>query len=1107
MYRRVMSGSVLFVLVCGLCVWSVWPPVAKIKLGLDLKGGTLLVYRLDLSSIQMGDQSSVADEVKKVVYQRLDKYGLKEIEVRRVGHDRIQVAIPSVSPDEIKALKDQISKAGNLTLHLADDEFVAKPPAQEKVDEIQAQWDAYRRDMEAWNQRVAQLGPQAAGERPKEPARVACVQYEEDKKSNERVVDPVTGAFVVQRWWILHNEPDLRIPGNLIRSAKRSVNHEDQTPAVSFEFQASGAQKLSAITKDNIGKNLAIVLDEVVLSAPTIRAHLSEGGGIITGSFRIAEATGLANILSVGSMPTSPTLMQEQTIGARLGKDQIEHGQFAVIMGFILVIAFMTFYYKGLGLVADISLLTNLLFVLAYVAMFRQSLSFPGIAGLLLTVGMSVDANILIFERMREEFRKEKGVDQAVAAGFDRAFWAIFDSNLTTIITGVVLFQVGTGPIQGFAVTLIAGLLANFVTAIYLSRLTISVLHKLGLLKDFSMREIKALKDPKVPFIALQRIFVPASLIFLVLGTAFVIWRGKESVGIDFRGGTEINVTLSEALDLTDFRKILDDIDDSGEKLFAQAQVQASLGTPDGKYRGFLVRVPYTEATEQARAELPPVPAEAPAAPPALNAPVAPPETAPVAPAVPAPGTAPAPVTPAPETPAPAPAPETTPAPDAPAPDAPATDAPAPAPEAPAEDASATTTSGTSAAPGEQPASPLPIALQAAAPDAPAPAAAPQKVEDRYRRALEKALAGKLAPPAFPLAEDRPHPLNPDLKVAVLRVNMYTGAPELREETKADGTRKTTPPSPRQLGFAQEIKGLLGQYLAGEQQATGARPGRTPIGKFEIADVTLIEDTVTPAFGTYEIMTAPVKYGEPGAPTSGDQVLTALRTFFSSDFYRLQMMLPAYEDYHQFFVSEPIPSVSFVDSAVAADFQGSAMMAVLMSFLAVLFYLGIRFELAYSVGALAAVFHDIIVGVVALVLIDFLFGSFFSVKIDLQVIAGLLTLIGFSLNDTIVIFDRIRENLGRDRKTEFAELVNTSINQTLSRTVLTTFTVFITVVVLLIWGGESARSFTTCMLAGIISGTYSTIFIAGPVTIYMRRRKARKHEERVQEAMAAHRPA
>jgi len=1083
MYRRTFSGLVLFFLVSGLCIWSIWPPAAKIKLGLDLKGGTLLVYRLDMSSVPAGEQSSVADEVKKVVYQRLDRYGLKEIEVRRVGNDRLQVAVPSVSPDEINTLKDQVSKAGNLTLYLADDEFVAKPPTQEKIEEIQAQWETYRRAMEAWNQRVAQLGPQAAGERPAEPARVACVEYEEDKKTSERVVDPTTGAFVVQRWWILHNEPDLRIPGNLIRSAKRSVNHEDHSPAVSFEFQASGAQKLSAVTKDNIGKHLAIVLDEVVLSAPTIRAHLSEGGGIITGSFTQSQATGLANILSVGSMPTSPTLVQEQTIGARLGKDQIAHGQYAVVMGFILVVAFMAFYYKGLGVVANIALLTNLIVVLAYVAMFRQSLSFPGIAGLLLSVGMAVDANILIFERIREEFRKEKGLDQTIAAGFNRAFWTIFDSNVTTIITGVVLFHVGTGPIQGFAITLIAGLLANFVTAIYLSRLLISVFHKLGLLRKFSMREIKALRDPKVPFVNLQRFFVPTSMIILVLGAAFVAWRGKESVGIDFRGGTEINITLSEAEDITDFRKTLDGITDGGEKLFVETQVQASLGTPDGKYRGFLVRVPYKEAVKPVPAE--PVPAEpAPVAP----APVAPEAVAPeaVAPEAVAPEAPPA----APALNAPA-APAVPPVPTAPeAPDAPAT----PTPGAPPEDAPATTTSGTSAAPGEE---------HVSAPSV----ATPQKPEERYRRALERVFAGKLAPPSFPLAEERAHPLNPDLKVLVLRVNMYTGDPEVREGGQAEGAKMPSPATPLQLGFAQELKGLLDQYLAAERQAAGTRPGRTSIGKFEIADVTLLEDTVTPAFGTYEIMTAPIKYGESGAPTGGEQVLTVLRAFFSSDFYRLQMMLPAHEAYHQFFVSEPIPSVSFVDSAVASDFQGSAMLAVLMSFLAMLFYLGIRFEFAYGVGALVAIVHDVIMGVVVLVLVDFLFGSFFSVKIDLQVIAGLLTLIGFSINDTIVIFDRVRENLSRDRKAAFEDVVNASINQTLARTVQTTLTVFLTVVVLLIWGGESVRSFTTCMLAGLIFGTYSSIFIAGPVTIYMRRRKERRREERVQEAMGARRPA
>ncbi len=1085
MYRRLILGSLLVLLVCGLCVWSIWPPVDKIKLGLDLKGGTLLVYKLDMGShIAATEQAGVADEVKKVVYSRLDRYGLKEIEVRvvgTVGEKRIQVAIPSVSPDEIKDLKEQIGKAGNLTLHLCVPEFAATPPTDEKVQEVRGLWDTYKRELEAWNATVTQKGVAAAGPRPKEPAQIACVKYKEDKKTGQPAVDPVTREFIPERWFILHNEPDLKVSGSYIQSANRTIDQQMGENAVAFAFHSVGATKLSNITNDNVGKLLAIVLDDVVLSAPVIKAHLSEGRGIITGNFKEAEARGLANILSVGSLPTSPTLMQEQTIGSRLGKDSIESGRLAVIWGFVFVIVFMIVYYRGLGVVADIALLVNLLMVLSYVALFRQSLSFPGIAGLLLTVGMSVDANILIFERMREEFRKEKGVDQAVAAGFDRAFWAIFDSNLTTFITGVVLFKVGTGPIQGFAITLMAGLVANFVTAIYMSRLLVSVFYKLGLLRKFGMGELTWLKEPKFAFIAKQRIFLTASAIVLAAGLAFVLWRGKDSVGIDFRGGTEVSITLETPLDIKDFRQRLENITDEGDKLFADAQLQASLATPDGKYRGFLVRVPYTEETKRAQLEQRKGATEATPAPqpPALVPPTAPAPTAPSTPA-PAPG---GPAVPAPTSPAPAPEAPAVPAPTAPAPapEAPAVPtptAPAPTPEAPKADAS-TTTSGSSAAPASQDAGEQPELSEA-------PAVKTRAMADRYRHAIEKTFAAELAPVAFPLAEDQPVPLNPDMRVGVLQVSFYTGGDQKKQE------------------FANELKRLMNGYLEVERALVPKTAGKAPIGKYSIVDVELLDDQKSGAFSIYGVMTSPMKYGEADAPANAEQVLVRLRQFFSSDYYRKQAMLPEYSAaYGQFFVSEPVPSVSFVDSAVAADFQGSAMMAVLVSFLAVLFYLGIRFELTYGVGAVVAVLHDVVVGVIALALVDFLFGAVFSVKIDLQVIAGLLTLIGFSLNDTIVIFDRIRENLARDRKTALEDLVNTSINQTLSRTVLTTFTVFITVVVLLIWGGESARSFTTCMLAGVISGTYSTIFIASPVMIYLRRRKERKHEERIRAAAEA----
>jgi preprotein translocase subunit SecD len=240
--------------------------------------------------------------------------------------------------------------------------------------------------------------------------------------------------------------------------------------AVDFQFDARGAQVFGDITRANTGRNLAIILDGHVESAPVIREPITGGRGQITGNFDLTGAQDLANVLRHGALPAPLKLIEERTVGPSLGKDSIHSGTVSFIVGSALVWLFMALYYRGGGLITDLGLLLNVLLLLGTYAAFGFTLTLPGIAGIVLTVGMAVDANILILERMREELRLGKSARGAIAAGYDRAWSAILDSNVTLFLSGVILFQFGTGPVRGFAVTLCLGILTTLLTSVFATR-------------------------------------------------------------------------------------------------------------------------------------------------------------------------------------------------------------------------------------------------------------------------------------------------------------------------------------------------------------------------------------------------------------------------------------------------------------------------------------------------------------------------------------------------------------------------------------------------------------------------------------------------------------
>jgi len=267
------------------------------------------------------------------------------------------------------------------------------------------------------------------------------------------------------------------LTGESITDARVQLDTQMGEPYVSLSFDSRGARVFERITGDNVGKRLAIVLDDKVYSAPVIRDKISGGRAQITGAFTMDDAKDLAIVLRAGALPAPVKILEERTVGPSLGKDSIDQGLRSMMIGGIIVLILVAFYYRLSGLIADMTLLLNIPFILGGLAMFGATLTLPGIAGIILTIGMSVDANVLIFERIREELRMGKPARAAMESGFARAVVTILDSNVTTMIAALVLLQFGTGPVRGFAVTLIIGLVSNVLTAVFMARIVFDYLY------------------------------------------------------------------------------------------------------------------------------------------------------------------------------------------------------------------------------------------------------------------------------------------------------------------------------------------------------------------------------------------------------------------------------------------------------------------------------------------------------------------------------------------------------------------------------------------------------------------------------------------------------
>jgi len=500
--------GVLIVALVGIALWSALPVQEKISLGLDLRGGMHLVLEVQVEDAL---QAETENYLQRVVDLAADE-GVEDLQAQRLDDTSFQIS--GFEPGEPRRIEESLNDAlGNLwewstsgdtmtfTMSAANESDIRNLSVEQALTTIRNRVDAYgvaepaiQRVGMGENRIVVQLPGVEDPERVRDlikstaflelrlvdqqfpPAGVdsredvlAVYQGElpEDVEVFEQLVqDPDTGAVRDRKYFAL--EKRQVITGRDVRNARQAAGQFNE-PVVSFELTREGGDRFAEITAANEGRFLAIVLDDHVISAPRIKERIRDRGQI-EGNFTYEEATDLSTKLRSGALPAEITYLEERTVGPSLGRDSIEQGLRAGVIGFVLVILAMLVVYKGAGINAVLALLLNIVFVFGALAYFGATLTLPGIAGIILTIGMAVDANVLVFERIREELRVGRTVKSAVDSGFSKALSSILDANITTLIAALFLFQFGTGPIRGFAVTLSVGILASVFTAVIVSR-------------------------------------------------------------------------------------------------------------------------------------------------------------------------------------------------------------------------------------------------------------------------------------------------------------------------------------------------------------------------------------------------------------------------------------------------------------------------------------------------------------------------------------------------------------------------------------------------------------------------------------------------------------
>jgi len=496
--------------------WGGMFPQDKIHLGLDLQGGTHLVMEVETQKAVEGSLDLVATDLEDTLTSK----NLHFKRIARSGSDKVSLLLYEKGTAETaqKLIKDKYPSyeqsptfdeggfvAFTLSMNEKDAQDRKDKAVQQALETIRNRIDQFgvsepTIQREGINHIVVQLpgikDPQRAIELIGRTARLEFKMVREDVSPTsgtipddaellkEKMTDPATGAvteipIVVQK--------KSMITGDLLTDAQVRIDSQFNQPYVGIEFNNLGAKLFDQVTAANVGKRFAIVLDNNIHSAPVIRERISGGSAQISGSFTEKTAADLAIVLRAGALPAPVKIIQNVTVGPSLGQDSINKGLFAGLIGVLLVVVFMAIYYKFSGLIADLGMVLNILYLMGALAALGATLTLPGIAAIVLLVGMSVDSNVIIFERIREELKLGKTPKAALDAGYDKAFLTIMDSHVTTLITAAVLFQFGTGPVKGFAVSLSLGVIINLFTSLVGTKVIFDTLMHKGTAKKMSI--------------------------------------------------------------------------------------------------------------------------------------------------------------------------------------------------------------------------------------------------------------------------------------------------------------------------------------------------------------------------------------------------------------------------------------------------------------------------------------------------------------------------------------------------------------------------------------------------------------------------------------------
>jgi SecD/SecF fusion protein len=895
-------ATVLVALVAGVVVcWLGWPP----RLGIDLKGGVILVYEVDAAKAaerggagQEGATTVDMDKLVAAVSRRVNPGGQKEVTVRRYGLDQLEVIVPEVDQAEVELIKRIVSSAGVLEFRIT-----ANPE-------------------DPRHKQVIDLGRRSGATTVSEGGRAIgrWVQLDTTKFDPAEQGGLVTRQTADGRSEVLVVLDRFDVTGGYLTRASSTYDNNLQ-PCVNFSFNSSGAALFGTLTGQNLpdpanrlSSRLGILLDDTLLSAPTIRSTIS-GDGQITGNFKQADVDFLVGVLNAGSLPAALVSdpVSEQKISPQLGADTIRSGARAMLLATVVVLSFMLAYYRFSGFVADLAVLLNILLVVALMISIKAAFTLAGLAGLVLSVGMAVDANVLIYERMREETERGAAVRMAIRNGFQRAFSTIVDSNLTTLITAVVLFAMGSDQLKGFAVTLILGLVLNLFTAVFCARVVFDLAERNGWLRRLSMARLFGTTN--FEFVRWMRPAIAFSLAFILLGLAAGARRGQGLFDIDFTGGTSVQVAFQpdKGLDIADVRRAVAVLPD-----VAVSAVTGGDAAPNTRFK-------------------------------------------------------------------------------------------------------------------------IDTSLRD---DSPADG-------NEIERILREVFPDRL-----------------------LTYSMGFG--------DVTSTPAGAPPQP-ESSPASEAK-----------QPVATLSTAVPLDFPEKINLPTLRATIEAALRAEGLGDSPFELEADAAETKGVSSRTkAYRRWALSTTLDQGATRRVVERVAKKLAETPVYlSANSIGGKVAGNTKVTAVYALLASLLMIVLYVWVRFQnVAFGLAAVVALIHDVLVAVACLALSTYVsrflgWALVDDFKISLDVVAALLTIVGFSINDTIVIFDRLRELRGKSPYVT-AAMIDKAVNQTLSRTVLTSGTALLATVILYLFGGQGIHTFAFTMLVGIITGTYSTIYIAAPIVLWL----------------------